>query len=79
MTGQNKQQKSTKSQKLENGTDDIAEHGKPKFRYLKSSRSARSKQICSAESRKKKDQEIKTPDALKGGLSCGAITCRPAF
>lgn len=51
-TGQNKQQKSTESQKLENGEDDT-EHGKPKFRYLESSRSARSKRICSAESRKK--------------------------
>lgn len=60
------------SQKIDR--DGIAEHRKLKSKYLRSSRSRRSKQMDSTESGK--DQEIKTPGVLKGGVSSRAKTCR---
>lgn len=60
------------SQKIDRG--DITENRKLKSKYLRSSRSRRSKQMDSAESGK--DQEIKTPSVLKGRVSSRAKTCR---
>lgn len=60
------------SQKIDR--DDVAEHRKLKSKYLRNSRSRRSQQMDSAESGK--DQEIKTPGVLKGGVSSRAKTCR---
>lgn len=68
----NRNQQNLGSQKIDR--NDIAENKTLKSKYLKSSRSTTSKHIYSAESGR--DQEIKTSDALKGGMRSGAKTCR---